>query len=143
MFFLFSTPIALFILLLAFCKWISGLSQREKQFWNEQEIYGNTIAIKLYKVVKFVLAAFAAVEILAIFIVPAYGKIPTITSLTDPEFLKILLGIAIMLVPQIGIFFLIRLIKRLNGSNNGKIILFFLITIFVAVITCGIFCIAG
>lgn len=48
MYLLLTTPVALFLLIYGIYKWLKRHSEREKEFWNEQKIYGHPVSLKIY-----------------------------------------------------------------------------------------------
>ncbi len=109
---IFSTPIALLILIYAICKRISYHADREREFWKGQEIYGNPVWLKLYNLAKILLGGVAFSGINLIFVSLAYGKVPAISDFKNPEFLKTALATAAIMIPQVGIFGIYKLIRR-------------------------------
>ena len=45
MYLLLTTPVALFLLIYGIYKWLKRQSEREKEFWNEQKIYGHPVSL--------------------------------------------------------------------------------------------------
>ena len=84
---------------------------KEKTYWQDQKRFGNPIAYKIYTVVKVILTVVIITAVTYIFIVLAYGGCPTLTDLTNPEFQETVLGVGIILLPQIGIVGIYKIAK--------------------------------
>ena len=55
MYILLSTPAAFILLVYSIYKWIMRQSDREKEFWIDQKVYGHPVSLKLYALMKAVL----------------------------------------------------------------------------------------
>ena len=109
------TMFELFLLCYSFyrlCRFTRRQAAKEKTYWQDQKRFGSPIAYKIYTAVKVFLATVIIAAVTYIFIALAYGGCPTLTDLTNPKFQEVLLGIAIILLPQIGIIILYGLLKR-------------------------------
>lgn len=83
------------------CRFTRRQAAKEKTYWQDQKRFGNPIAYKIYTTVKVILTVVIITAVTYIFIALAYGSCPILPDLTNPKFQKVLLGIAIILLPQI------------------------------------------
>ena len=74
MYLLLTTPVALFLLIYGIYKWLKRQSEREKEFWNEQKIYGHPVSLKIYGWLKAVLVLIILGGIMLILVSLAYGQ---------------------------------------------------------------------
>ena len=52
MYIILTTPVALILLVYSIYKWIMRQSDREKEFWIDQKVYGHPVSLKLYALMK-------------------------------------------------------------------------------------------
>ena len=78
MYLLLTTPVALFLLIYGIYKWLKRQSERVKDFWNEQKIYGHPVSLKFYGWLKAVLVLIILGGIMLILVSLAYGQVPTL-----------------------------------------------------------------
>ena len=84
---------------------------KEKTYWQDQKRFGKPIAYKIYTAVKVFLTTVIIAAVTYIFIALAYGGCPTFTDLTNPKFQETVLGVGIILLPQIGIVGIYKIAK--------------------------------
>ena len=77
MYILLSTPAAFILLVYSIYKWIMRQSDREKEFWIDQKVYGHPVSLKLYALIKAVLFLIAIGGIMLILVSLVYGQVPT------------------------------------------------------------------
>ena len=143
MYLLLSTPAALILLIYGIYKWIMRQSDREKEFWIDQKVYGHPASLKLYALMKVLLLLIAIGGIMLILVSLAYGQVPTWRDFSNRKFLWAVCGASFFIIVQFGSLGLIRLIRHVGKFNTGKVFLFFLlIGIITAILLAGI-CIAA
>ena len=143
MYLLLTTPVALFLLIYGIYKWLKRQSEREKEFWNEQKIYGHPVSLKIYGWLKAVLVLIILGGIMLILVSLAYGQVPTLRDFSNPKFRWAACGAAFFIIVQCASLGLIRLIRHIGTFNTGKVVLFFLlIGTITAILLTGI-CIAA
>lgn len=137
MYILLSTPAAFILLVYSIYKWIMRQSDREKEFWIDQKVYGHPVSLKLYALMKAVLFLIAIGGVMLILVSLVYGQVPTWRDFSNKKFLWAVCGFFIIV--QFGSLGLIRLIRHVGKFNTGKVILFFLlIGIITAILLAGI-----
>ena len=77
MYILLSTPAALILLVYSIYKWIMRQSDREKEFWIDQKVYGHPASLKFYALLKALLVLIAIGGIMLIMVSLIYGGVPT------------------------------------------------------------------
>ena len=77
MYILLSTPAAFILLVYSIYKWIMRQSDREKEFWIDQKVYGHPVSLKLYALMKAVLFLIAIGGVMLILVSLVYGQVPT------------------------------------------------------------------
>ena len=87
------------------CRYTRRQAAKEKTYWQDQKRFGKPIVYKIYTAVKALLATVILAAVTYIFIALAYGSCPTLTDLTNPKFQENVLGVGIILLPQIVIYF--------------------------------------
>ncbi len=143
MYILLSTPAAFILLVYSIYKWIMRQSDREKEFWIDQKVYGHLISLKLYALMKAVLFLIAIGGVMLILVSLVYGQVPTWRDFSNKKFLWAVCGASFFIIVQFGSLGLIRLIRHVGKFNTGKVFLFFLlIGIITAILLAGI-CIAA
>ncbi len=143
MYIILTTPVALILLVYGIYKWIMRQSDREKEFWIDQKVYGHPASLKLYALMKVLLLLIAIGGIMLILVSLAYGQVPTWRDFSNRKFLWAVCGASFFIIVQFGSLGLIRLIRHVGKFNTGKVILFFLlIGIITAILLAGI-CIAA
>ena len=143
MYIILTTPVALILLVYGIYKWIMRQSNREKEFWIDQKVYGHPISLKLYALMKAVLFLIAIGGVMLILVSLAYGQVPTLRDFSSRKFLWAVCGAGFFIIVQFGSLGLIWLIRHVGKFNTGKVILFFLlIGIITAILLAGI-CIAA
>jgi len=143
MYILLSTPAAFILLVYSIYKWIMRQSDREKEFWIDQKVYGHPVSLKLYALIKAVLFLIAIGGVMLILVSLAYGQVPTWRDFSNKKFLWAVCGARFFIIVQFGSLGLIRLIRHVGKFNTGKVFLFFLlIGIITAILLAGI-CIAA
>lgn len=85
---------------------------KEKTYWQDQKRFGNPIAYKIYTAVKVFLTVVIITAVTYIFIALAYGSCPALTDLTNLKFQEPVLGVGIILLPQIGFLITYKIIKK-------------------------------
>ena len=124
MYLLLTTPVALFLLIYGIYKWLKRQSEREKEFWNEQKIYGHPVSLKIYGWLKAVLVLIILGGIMLILVSLAYGQVPTLRDFSNPKFRWAACGAAFFILIQCASLGLIRLIRHIGTFNTGKVVLF-------------------
>ena len=143
MYLLLSTPAALILLIYGIYKWIMRQSDREKEFWTDQKVYGHPVSLKLYALMKAVLFLIAIGGVMLILVSLVYGQVPTWRDFSNKKFLWAVCGASFFIIVQLGALGLIWLIRHVGKFNTGKVFLFFLlIGIITAILLAGI-CIAA
>ena len=143
MYILLSTPAAFILLVYSIYKWIMRQSDREKEFWIDQKVYGHPVSLRLYALMKAVLFLIAIGGIMLILVSLVYGQVPTWRDFSNKKFLWAVCGASFFIIVQFGSLGLIRLIRHVGKFNTGKVFLFFLlIGIITAILLAGI-CIAA
>ena len=143
MYIILTTPVALILLVYGIYKWIMRQSDREKEFWIDQKVYGHPASLKLYALMKVLLLLIAIGGIMLILVSLAYGQVPTWRDFSNRKFLWAVCGASFFIIVQFGSLGLIRLIRHVGKFNTGKVFLFFLlIGIITAILLAGI-CIAA
>ena len=143
MYILFSTPAAFILLVYSIYKWIMRQSDREKEFWIDQKVYGHPVSLKLYALMKAVLFLIAIGGAMLILVSLVYGQVPTWRDFSNKKFLWAVCGASFFIIVQLGALGLIWLIRHVGKFNTGKVFLFFLlIGIITAILLAGI-CIAA
>ena len=133
MYLLLTTPVALFLLIYGIYKWLKRHSEREKEFWNEQKIYGHPVSLKIYGWLKAVLVLIILGGIMLILVSLAYGQVPTLRDFSNPKFRWAACGAAFFIIVH----------RHIGTFNTGKVVLFFLlIGTITAILLTGI-CIAA
>ena len=139
MYIILTTPVALILLVYGIYKWIMRQSDREKEFWIDQKVYGHPASLKLYALMKVLLLLIAIGGIMLILVSLAYGQVPTWRDFSNRKFLWAVCGASFFIIVQFGSLGLIRLIRHVGKFNTGKVILFFLlIGIITAILLAGI-----
>ena len=87
MYILLSTPAAFILLVYSIYKWIMRQSDREKEFWIDQKVYGHPVSLKLYALIKAVLFLIAIGGIMLILVSLVYGQVPTWRDFSNKKFL--------------------------------------------------------
>lgn len=101
-------------------------SAREEEFWNNRKIFYNDIFTRIYAIAKIVLLIIVIFCVILLSVTLAYGQTPTLRDFRNPKFLELLLGASILAIPQCGIIWLYRRLKK--GQRPGPVeIMFFLI----------------
>lgn len=143
MYLLLSTPAALILLIYGIYKWIMRQSDREKEFWIDQKVYGHPASLRLYALMKALLFLIAIGGVMLILVSLAYGQVPTWRDFSNKKFLWAVCGASFFIIVQFGSLGLIWLIRHVGKFNTGKVFLFFLrIGIITAILLAGI-CIAA
>ncbi len=143
MYIILTTPVALILLVYSIYKWIMRQSNREKEFWIDQKVYGHPISLKLYALMKAVLFLIAIGGVMLILFSLVYGQVPTWRDFSNRKFFRAVCGAGFFIIVQFGSPGLIRLVRHVGKFNIGKVILFFLlIGIITAILLAGI-CIAA
>lgn len=114
MYLLLTTPVALFLLIYGIYKWLKRHSEREKEFWNEQKIYGHPVSLKIYGWLKAVLVLIILGGIMLILVSLAYGQVPTLRDFSNPKFRWAACGAAFFIIVQCASLGLIRLIRHIG-----------------------------
>ena len=139
MYSLLSTPAAFILLVYSIYKWIMRQSNREKEFWIDQKVYGHPASLKFYALMKAVLFLIAIGGVMLILVSLVYGQVPTWRDFSNKKFLWAVCGADFFIIVQFGSLGLIRLIRHVGKFNTGKVILFFLlIGIITAILLAGI-----
>lgn len=139
MYIILTTPVALILLVYGIYKWIMRQSDREKEFWIDQKVYGHPASLKLYALMKVLLLLIAIGGIMLILVSLAYGQVPTLRDFSSRKFLWAVCGAGFFIIVQFGSLGLIWLIRHVGKFNTGKVILFFLlIGIITAILLAGI-----
>ena len=139
MYIILTTPVALILLVYGIYKWIMRQSDREKEFWIDQKVYGHPTSLKLYALMKVLLLLIAIGGIMLILVSLAYGQVPTLRDFSSRKFLWAVCGAGFFIIVQFGSLGLIWLIRHVGKFNSGKVILFFLlIGIITAILLAGI-----
>ena len=94
------------------CRFTRRQAAKEKTYWQDQKRFGSPIAYKIYTAVKVFLTTVIIAAVTYIFIALAYGGCPTITDLTNPKFQEVLLGIAIILLPQMLVMWYYKFFRQ-------------------------------
>ena len=102
-------------------------SNREKEFWIDQKVYGHPISLKLYALMKAVLFLIAIGGVMLILVSLVYGQVPTWRDFSNKKFLWAVCGASFFIIVQFGSLGLIWLIRHVGKFNTGKVILFFLL----------------
>ena len=114
-------------------------SNREKEFWIDQKVYGHPASLKFYALMKAVLFLIAIGGVMLILVSLVYGQVPTWRDFSNKKFLWAVCGADFFIIVQFGSLGLIRLIRHVGKFNTGKVILFFLlIGIITAILLAGI-----
>lgn len=143
MYILLSTPAALILLVYSIYKWIMRQSDREKEFWIDQKVYGHPASLKFYALLKALLVLIAVGGTMLIMVSLIYGGVPTWRDFSNKKFLWAVCGAGFFIIVQCISLGLIWLIRHVGKFNTGKVILFFLlIGIITAILLAGI-CIAA
>ena len=143
MYIILTTPVALILLVYGIYKWIMRQSNREKEFWIDQKVYGHPVSLKLYVLMKAVLFLIAIGGVMLILVSLVYGQVPSMQNFSDRKFLWAVCGTAFLILMQFGFMGLIRLIRHIGKFNTGKVILFFLLIGVISVILLAGICIAA
>ena len=143
MYIILTTPVALILLVYGIYKWIMRQSDREKEFWIDQKVYGHPASLKLYALMKVLLLLIAIGGIMLILVSLAYGQVPTWRDFSNRKFLWAVCGASFFIIVQFGSLGLIRLIRHVGKFNTGKVILFFLLIGIIAAILLAGICIAA
>ena len=143
MYIILTTPVALILLVYSIYKWIMRQSDREKEFWIDQKVYGHPASLKLYALMKAVLFLIAIGGVMLILFSLVYGQVPTWRDFSNRKFFRAVCGAGFFIIVQFGSPGLIRLVRHVGKFNIGKVILFLLlIGIITAILLAGI-CIAA
>lgn len=102
MYILLSTPVALILLVYSIYKWIMRQSDREKEFWIDQKVYGHPVSLKLYALMKAVLFLIAIGGAMLILVSLAYGQVPTWRDFSNRKFLRAVCGAGFFIIVQFG-----------------------------------------
>ena len=143
MYILLSTPAALILLVYSIYKWIMRQSDREKEFWIDQKVYGHPVSLKLYALMKAVLFLIAIGGAMLILVSLGYGQVPTWRDFSNRKFLRAVCGAGFFIIVQFGPLGLIWLIRHVGKFNTGKVILFFLLIGIITVILLAGICITA
>ena len=127
MYIILTTPVALILLVYGIYKWIMRQSDREKEFWIDQKVYGHPVSLKLYALMKALLLLIAIGGAMLILVSLAYGQVPTLRDFSSRKFLWAVCGASFFIIVQFGSLGLIWLIRHVGKFNTGKVILFFLL----------------
>ena len=118
-------------------------SDREKEFWIDQKVYGHPASLRLYALMKALLFLIAIGGVMLILVSLVYGQVPTWRDFSNRKFLWAVCGAGFFVIVQFGSLGVIWLIRHVGKFNTGKVILFFLLFgIITAILLAGI-CIAA
>ena len=86
--------------------------QREQIFFSDLRRCGYKTVLQFYNIAKAILWLIIIGGTFYIFAALAYGGCPTITDLTNPKFQEVLLGIAIILLPQMLVMWYYKFFRQ-------------------------------
>ena len=94
------------------CRFTRRQAAKEKTYWQDQKRFGSPIAYKIYTAVKVFLATVILAAVTYISIALAYGGCPTSTDLTNPKFQETVLGVGIVLLPQMLVMWYYKFFRQ-------------------------------
>ena len=122
MYILLSTPAAFILLVYSIYKWIMRQSDREKEFWIDQKVYGHPVSLRLYALMKAVLFLIAIGGVMLILVSLVYGQVPTWRDFSNKKFLWAVCGASFFIIVQFGSLVRLRseIRRKLSMSVAGN-----------------------